>query len=198
MLIEKIDNQLNKKKFQRRHAGKVVMVSGASSGIGKALAIELLNRGFCVSLAARRDEIIISYLRELFPEEVCEKRCFVMRTDVSKEEDCKNWVEETYRRFGRIDVLINNAGISMRGLFEECNLDVLRRLVDVNFWGVTYCTHYALKYLLETKGSVVGVSSIAGYQPLPGRTAYSASKAAMQGLLTNIRIENRKKGLHVL
>ncbi|MDE6307378.1 MAG: SDR family NAD(P)-dependent oxidoreductase, partial [Bacteroidales bacterium] len=70
MLIEKIDNQLNKKKFQRRHAGKVVMVSGASSGIGKALAIELLNRGFCVSLAARRDEIIISYLRELFPEEV--------------------------------------------------------------------------------------------------------------------------------
>ena len=198
MLIEKIDNQLNKKKFQRRHAGKVVMVSGASSGIGKALAIELLNRGFNVSLAARRDEIIIDYLRALYPAEVCEKRCFVMRTDVSKEEDCKNWVEETYRRFGRIDVLINNAGISMRGLFEECNLDVLRRLVDVNFWGVTYCTHYALKYLLESKGSVVGVSSIAGYQPLPGRTAYSASKAAMQGLLTNIRIENRKKGLHVL
>ncbi len=198
MLIERIDNQLNKKKFQRRHEGKVVMVSGASSGIGKALAIELLNRGFSVSLAARREDVIEDYLRALFPEEVRAKRCFVMRTDVSKEEDCKNWVEATHAHFGRIDVLINNAGISMRGLFEECNLDVLRRLVDVNFWGVTYCTHYALKYLVEAKGSVVGVSSIAGYQPLPGRTAYSASKAAMQGLLTNIRIENRKKGLHVL
>lgn len=111
------------------------MVSGASSGIGKALAIELLKRGFNVSLAARREEIITDYLRDLFPEEVCEQRCLVVKTDVSREEDCKNWVETTYKHFGRIDILINNAGISMRGLFEECNLDVLRRLVDVNFWG---------------------------------------------------------------
>lgn len=198
MLTERIDSQLNKEKFLRSHIGKVVMVSGASSGIGKALAIELLKRNFIVSLAARRAGLIEEYLQMEFSEDVIKDRTLVVKTDVSLESDCKQWVEKTHKCFGRIDILINNAGVSMRGLFEDCNIAVLKRLMDVNFWGVTYCTHYALNYLLENKGSLVGVSSIASYQPLPGRTAYSASKSAMQGLLKNVRIENRKKGLHVL
>lgn len=177
---------------------KVAMVSGASSGIGKALSLEFLKLGYRVSLAARRDYLIAEFLRENLSESEIESRCLIVKTDVSREEDCKRWVEQTVGKFGRIDILVNNAGISMRGLFSECKLDVLRRLMDVNFWGTTYCSHYAIEYLLQSKGSLVGISSIAGYQSLPGRAAYSASKAAIQGLLKTIRIENRKKGLHVL
>ena len=100
--------------------------------------------------------------------------------------------------YGKIDILINNAGISMRALFEDVDLNVLRRLMDTNFWGTVYCSKFALPHLLESKGSLVGISSIAGYKGLPGRTGYSSSKFAIQGLLEVIRIENRKEGLHVL
>jgi short-subunit dehydrogenase len=86
----------------------------------------------------------------------------------------------------------------MRALFGEVDLDVIRRLMETNFWGTVYCSKYALPHLLKTRGSLVGVSSVAGYKGLPGRTGYSASKFAMQGLLEVIRIENLKKGLHVL
>ena len=86
----------------------------------------------------------------------------------------------------------------MRALFEEVDLSVIHELMDVNFWGTVYCTKYALPYLLKEKGSVVGVSSVAGFKGLPGRTAYSASKFAMEGFLEALRIENRPKSLHVL
>ena len=88
--------------------------------------------------------------------------------------------------------------MSMRAIFEKTDLAVIHRLMDVNFWGTVYCTKYALPWLLKSKGSLVGVSSIAGYKGLPGRTGYSASKFAMQGFLETLRIENIKKGLHVL
>jgi len=122
----------------------------------------------------------------------------VVSADVSVEEDCKRLIKEAVDKFGTVDILINNAGISMRALFEEVDLSVLKQVMDINFWGTVYCTKYALPYLLKQKGSVVGVSSIAGYKGLPGRTGYSASKFAMQGLLETLRIENIKKGLHVL
>ena len=105
---------------------------------------------------------------------------------------------ETIKNFGRIDILINNAGISMRALFKDVELNVLKRLMDVNFWGAVYCTKYALPYLQASKGSVVGISSIAGFIGLPGRTGYSASKFALHGFLETLRIENLKTGLHVL
>lgn len=175
--------------------GKVVVITGASSGIGRALAIEYAKRGANVVMAARSIDKLIElseYLQQFSVE------TFMVKTDVSIEEDCKLLIAETVKKFNRIDVLINNAGISMRALFENTELLVLKQLIDVNFWGTVYCTKYALPYLLQSKGSVVGVSSIAGYQGLPGRTGYSASKFAMQGFLEVIRIENRKKGLHVL
>ena len=177
---------------------KVAMVSGASSGIGKALAAEFLKRGYRVSLSARRDQLIEEYLGKLLSPQEKQDRCLVVKTDVTREEDCREWVRKTVGKFGRIDLMVNNAGISMRGLFAECDPDVFRRLMDVNFWGTTYCSYHALPYLIDSKGSLVGISSIAGYQSLPGRSAYSASKAALQGLLKTIRIENRKKGLHVM
>jgi NAD(P)-dependent dehydrogenase (short-subunit alcohol dehydrogenase family) len=125
-------------------------------------------------------------------------RVLPVKADVSVEEECKELIRKTVEQYGRIDILINNAGITMRALFEEVDLDVLRKLMDTNFWGTVYCSKFAIPYLLMSKGSLVGVSSIAGYKGLPGRTGYSSSKFAIQGLLEVIRIENMKKGLHVL
>ena len=119
-------------------------------------------------------------------------------TDVTKVEDCQKLIETAVDTFGGIDVLICNAGISMRALFDDLDLSVLHRLMDVNFWGTVYCTKFALPYLQQSKGSLVGISSVAGIHGLPGRTGYSASKFAMTGFLETVRIENLKKGLHVM
>lgn len=174
---------------------KVIIITGASSGIGRALAIEAGRRGALLVLGARNREKLDD-LSGLLTKESVEH--IVVATDVSVENDCKNLVLNAVEEFGRVDVLVNNAGISMRALFRDLDLDVIRNLMDVNFWGTVYCTKHALPYLLESKGSVVGVSSIAGYKGLPGRTGYSASKFAMHGFLETLRIENLKTGLHVL
>ncbi|WP_430809429.1 MULTISPECIES: SDR family oxidoreductase [unclassified Carboxylicivirga] len=174
---------------------KVIIITGASSGIGLACAREFAQRGAKLALAARSAEKLITIEQELKSNGT---EVLSVKTDVSAEEDCKHLVSETLRAYGRIDVLINNAGISMRAAFEDVELSVLKQLMDVNFWGTVYCTKYALPALLESKGSVVGVSSIAGFIGLPGRTGYSASKFAMHGFLETIRVENLKKGLHVL
>lgn len=172
---------------------RVVIITGASSGIGKALAREYAARGVKLALGARRTELLQGIKSE-FPD----TEILTLKTDVSSEADCRHLIEETVRVFGRIDVLINNAGISMRAVFEEVDLSVIRQLMDVNFYGTVYCSKFALPYLLKTKGSLVGVISIAGYVGLPGRTGYSASKFAVRGFLDTVRIENQKKGLHVL
>jgi short-subunit dehydrogenase len=174
---------------------KIVIVTGASSGIGEACALAFAAEGCHVVLAARNKDSLLEVAA------ACEKKgvkTLVVQTDVAIEEDCKQLIAQTLKTFGQIDILINNAGMSMRALFEDTEISVLKKLMDVNFWGTVYCTKYALPYLLKTKGSVVGISSIAGYKGLPGRTGYSASKFAMNGFLEVIRIENMKKGLHVL
>lgn len=176
-----------------RMKDKIVIITGASSGIGKALAHEFAARGAKLVLGARRLDLLERLKEDLSPAEVV-----ICQTDVSVEADCRRLVEEAVARYGRVDVLVNNAGISMRAIFDEVELDVLRRLMDVNFWGTVYCTKYALPYLLQSKGSVVGVISIAGFVGLPGRTGYAASKFAIRGFLDTLRVENLKKGLHVL
>ncbi len=150
--------------------------------------------GARLSLAARSEdklEEIVSRLGE-------KAEVIAVRTDVSLEEDCRNLIERTVERFGRIDILINNAGLSMRAMFKDCDLSVIKRLMDVNFWGTVFCTKYALPYLLESGGSVVGVISIAGFAGLPGRTGYSSSKYAVRGFLDTLRIEHLYDGLHVM
>ena len=174
---------------------KVVIITGASSGIGKALALECAKRGAKLSLAARSSGTLESLASELRSGG---SEVLITVADVSVEGDCKLLIDRTVEKYGRIDILINNAGISMRALFDEVDLSVIRTLMDTNFWGTVYCSRFAIPYLLASKGSLVGVSSIAGYKGLPGRTGYSASKFAMHGLLEVIRIENMKKGLHVL
>jgi short-subunit dehydrogenase len=172
---------------------KTVIITGASSGIGQALAREYASRGYRLSLGARRIDRLES-LKNEFPQ--CEILC--VQTDVSQENDCRNLIQQTTDRFGEIDILINNAGISMRALFEEVDLKVFKQLMDVNFYGTVYCTKFALPWLLKSKGSLVGVISIAGHVGLPARSAYAASKFAVRGFLDTLRIENLHKGLHVL
>jgi short-subunit dehydrogenase len=172
---------------------KVVVITGASSGIGKALAEKYASEGWNLALAARRIERL-QELEKQFPQ----IEILTVKTDVTIESDCKNLIEKTIEKFGRIDILINNAGISMRAVLENLDLEVIRKVMDVNFWGTVYCTKYALPWLLKSKGSLVGVISVGGYVGLPGRSGYSASKFAMRGFLDSVRIENRRSGLHVL
>ena len=173
---------------------KVIIVTGASSGIGLAAAKLFVSLNAKVVMAARS----LEKLEQIKAEMPDSANVLCVKTDVAVEDDCKNLIQKTVETFGRIDVLINNAGISMRAMFSDLDLDVIRRLMDTNFWGTVYCTKYALPYLLESKGSVVGVISTAGYLGLPGRTGYSASKFAIRGFLSTLRVEHRYDGLHVM
>ncbi len=174
---------------------KVVVITGASSGIGKALAYEFGTKKAIVVLAARNLAGLEEIVADLSSLGV---KALAVKTDVTVENDCRNLVEKTVEHFDRIDILINNAGISMRALFIDLQLDVMRRLMDTNYWGTVYCTKYAMPYLLKSGGSLVGVISIGGYIGMPGRSAYAASKFAVRGFLDTVRVENRKTGLHVL
>ncbi len=181
-----------------RMTDKVVLITGGSSGIGRALAIAFAHSGAAVAFTGR-DASGLETTRQLVSAATQDVgRTLAIRADVSVPVDCQRAVAETVAAFGRLDVLVNNAGISMRALFEDVDTIVLRRLMEVNFFGTVETTKAALPHLLATRGSVVGVSSIAGYRGLPGRTGYSASKFAMHGFLEALRTELRPRGVHVL
>jgi len=175
---------------------KTIIITGASSGIGLALARVLAKEGANLVLGARKYVTLCEIAQQLEYEN--KVKVIAVQCDVSKEEDCKQLIDQALLTFKKIDILINNAGVSMRALFRDLDLSVLKDLMDVNFWGAVYCTKYALSSLLDNKGSVIGVSSIAGYRGLPGRSGYSASKFAMNGFMESLRVENLKTGLHVM
>jgi dehydrogenase/reductase SDR family protein 7B len=174
---------------------KVVIITGGSSGIGRALAEVFGQHGSKILITGRNAvdlQEAVNHLRKTGID------AHGFASDVSKEEDNRNMAAEALRLFGRIDILINNAGISMRALFEEVEMDVVRRVMDINFYGVLFATKYCLPEILKNKGSVIGISSVAGYRGLPGRTGYSASKFALNGFLEVLRTEMLKKGVHVM
>ena len=175
---------------------KVCIITGASSGIGKALAYEYASRGYQISISARREDILRGVATDI--ESKFATTVLAITADVSKEEDCLRIINETIEHFGQIDILINNAGISQRALLNDLPIESLKEVMGVNYWGTVYCTKFALEHLLKTKGSVVAVSSISGFTPLPARTAYCSSKYAVHGFLESLRIENMKTGLHVM
>lgn len=174
---------------------QVIIITGASSGIGKACAYEFSKKGGKVVLAARNEDRLHEISDEIIQNG---GDALVVQTDVRIEKDCRRLVNRTIERFGKIDILINNAGISMRAAFADMELSVMKEVMDTNFYGAVFCTKYALPFLLQQKGLVIGVSSISGLTPLPGRTAYVASKHALDGFLNTLRIENMRKGLRVL
>ncbi len=172
---------------------KVVVITGASSGIGKALAEACLQKGALVAVCARNLDKLNEMLARFSASQL-----FVYKADVGIEEDCKAFIEAVTAKWGRIDCLVNNAGISMRALFEDADLNVIKELMQINFWGTVYCTKYAVPSIIKQNGIIVGVSSIAGYRGLPGRTGYSASKFAMQGFLEALRTELLHTGAQVM
>lgn len=174
-------------------AGKTFIVTGGTDGIGKALCLQLLEAKANVITCGRSTEKI-----EALKAEIKAPGFLVLRLDVSKEEDCRQLVADTLTTFGRIDCLINNAGISMRSEFRDADLEVFRKVMDINYFGTIYCTKYALESIIANKGTVVAVSSIAGYRGLPGRSGYSASKFAVNGWMEALRTELLETGVNVM
>lgn len=172
---------------------KVVVITGGTDGIGKALVDAMIKAGAKVATCARSHDKIYNLQMEYTNVMLHAESC-----DVSKEQDCRRFIESTIETFGGIDILINNAGISMHALVNDMDVDVVRKVMDINFFGAVYCTKFALPSILARKGTVVGVSSIAGYRGLPGRSGYSASKFALQGWLESLRTEMVESGVHVM
>ncbi|HVI75909.1 MAG TPA: SDR family oxidoreductase [Anaeromyxobacteraceae bacterium] len=173
----------------------VVVLTGASSGIGRALALELAKEGARLVLAARN----LSALETVAGECRARGACAVAHeTDVAEKEQCRELVERAVAEHGRIDTVVHNAGVSMWARFDEiADLGILDRLMRVNYFGPVYLTYYALPWLERSRGRIVAISSVAGVTGYPTRCGYSASKHALVGFFDTLRIELAPKGITV-
>lgn len=174
---------------------KVVIITGGSSGIGKALAERFGEEGSRILITGRNKQGLDITVNELRKRNI---DIHGFQADVSNEHDNQAMASEAVRIFGTIDILINNAGISMRALFSEVDMEVVKKVMDINFYGALYATKYCLPEIKKNRGSIVGISSIAGFLGLPGRTGYSSSKFALNGFLGVLRTELLDTGVHVL
>ncbi|MEQ8360298.1 MAG: SDR family oxidoreductase [Cytophagales bacterium] len=174
---------------------KVVIITGGSSGIGKGCAEVFGKNGYSVFITGRNPEKLEEAIADLIAKDISANG---LACDVSQFEDNEKMFEACMKVFGRVDGLINNAGISMRALFSKTEVEVIERLMQINFFGTVYATKVCVDEIIKNDGFLVGVSSIAGYRGLPGRTGYSASKFAMQGFLESLRTELYKSKVNVL
>jgi NAD(P)-dependent dehydrogenase (short-subunit alcohol dehydrogenase family) len=173
---------------------KVALITGASSGIGRAAALRLAGHGVRVAMAARGSaalEEAASEARRLGTE------ALVVPTDVTEPEQCRTTVSTTVERFGRLDLLLCAAGVSLRARFQETDLGAMERLMRVNFFGTLYPTYHAVAAIKATRGSLVAISSLVGKRGTPTYAIYSASKFAVQGLYESLRLELAADGVHV-
>ena len=175
-------------------ANKVALITGASSGIGRATAIRLAERGVAVALAARTTSALDEVVREI---EQHGGKAIAVPTDVTDPEQCRLAVERTVEQFGRLDILLCSAGVSMRSLFEKTDLAAIADLMQVNFFGTLYPTYHAIPHVKQSKGSLIAVSSLVGKRGTPTYAVYGASKFAVQGLYESLRLELAPDGIHV-
>jgi short-subunit dehydrogenase len=173
--------------------GKIVVITGGSDGIGKALVQQFLALGAKVATCARNESKLA-----LLEQENPSSNLFTAQVDVSNSLEVEAFVNTIIAKWNGIDILINNAGISMRALVQDTSYATLQQVMDINFWGTVYCTKTALSSIQKNKGVIVGVSSIAGYRGLPGRSGYSASKFALNGWLEALKTELYGSGTHVM
>ncbi|TDQ18429.1 short-subunit dehydrogenase [Algoriphagus boseongensis] len=178
-----------------RFKNQVVIITGATSGIGEACAEVFGREGAKIAITGRNPEKLQKSLANLQSKGI---EAIAILADAASEKDNQKIAEDTLKHFGKIDILINNAGIGMRALFQDMDLEVFHKVMDTNFWGTVYATKYCLPEILKSKGSIIGISSINGYRGTPARTAYTASKFAMNGFFESLRTEVMKKGVHVL
>ena len=174
---------------------KVVIITGGTSGIGKALAFEFGVKGSKIVITGRNQDALHDTAMQLREKGV---DVLPVLADVTSADDNRMMADKAVATYQRIDVLINNAGISMRAIFEEVDPEVIRKVMDINFYGAVYATKACLREIIRNKGSIVGISSIAGFRGLPARTGYSASKFALNGFLEALRTELLNSGVHVL
>ncbi|MCW3092696.1 MAG: family oxidoreductase [Ferruginibacter sp.] len=172
---------------------KVVAITGGSEGIGKALVDALIPLGAKIATCGRNQDKLYN-----LQVQYSNHMLHAIVADVSRYDDCKYFINSTIETYGGIDILINNAGISMRALLKDAEVDVIKKVMDINFFGTVYCTKLALNSIIERKGTIVGVSSVAGYRGLPGRSGYSASKFAVNGWLEAVRTELLDTGVNVM
>jgi short-subunit dehydrogenase len=178
----------------------VTIITGGSDGIGAEMGRQLAQRhgkGIALVLAGRSQDkldAVAAQCRSAGAQALC------MAMDVAREGDCRELVARAVREFGRLDTLVNNAGMSAQALFEDVRAEDLhwyRDLMEVNFWGAVWCTHAALPHLKQSQGRIAAVSSLAGLLGVPGRTAYSATKFAMAGFFEALRAELKPRGVSV-
>lgn len=175
---------------------KTIVLTGASAGIGRSLALSLAQQSANLVLAARNQAALEETVAACTDQG---GKAIAVLTDVTQPEACQRVIEKAGAVFGQIDVLINNAGISMLTRFDEItDLSILEQVMQVNYLGAVYCTHYALPYLKASRGLLVAISSLCGKTAVPTRTGYVASKHAMQGFFDTLRIELRGSGVDVL
>ena len=172
-----------------------VIITGASSGIGRQLALQLADQGARLALAARNAPSLQTIAEE------CQRRggrAIAIPTDVTDQKQCQNLIENTLAAYGRIDTLINNAGVSMRASLEQVeDLSVFEQIIRVNYLGSVYCTYFALPYLKKTRGRIGVLGSLTSKTGVPSRSGYAASKHALEGFFDSLRIELAGSGVTV-
>ncbi|XP_058226432.1 11-beta-hydroxysteroid dehydrogenase-like 2 isoform X1 [Rhododendron vialii] len=188
ILLFKISSSILRSVFSENVSEKVVLITGASSGIGKHLAYEYAKGGACLVLVARRQkqlQEVACKARQLGSPDV-----IIETGDVSKVEDCKQFVDAALNHFGRLDHLVNNAGIGPVCMFEDAtNVDDFAPIMNINFWGSVYCTHFAIPHLRKSRGKIVVIASIVQLRPIPRVSIYSASKGALVSFYETLRVE---------
>lgn len=176
---------------------KVVIITGASEGIGRSLSFMFAQRKAKIVVCARNEARLNELKAEI--ESVFGAHVVVVPADLTDKAACKGLIEQTLEAYGRIDVLVNNAGRTMWTPFEEIrDLSMFEQIMDLNYLASVYCTYYALPYLKKTKGRIVGIASVAGLTGVPCRTAYAASKHAMFGFFDSLRVELKDTGVSVI
>jgi NAD(P)-dependent dehydrogenase (short-subunit alcohol dehydrogenase family) len=174
--------------------GKVVLITGASSGIGRATALRLAGHGARVAVAARTASALAEVADEISR---AGGQALPVTADVTDAQQCRAAVDATVERFGRLDVLICSAGVSLRAPFADCDVSVMERVIRTNFLGTLFATYHALPHVRQARGSLVAVSSLTGKRGVPSYAAYGAAKSAVQGLYESLRLELAPAGVHV-
>jgi NAD(P)-dependent dehydrogenase (short-subunit alcohol dehydrogenase family) len=175
-------------------ADKVILITGGSSGIGRATALRLAEIGARVVVAARNEQALAETAAQAAARG---GQALAVPTDVTDPEQCRRAVQAAVDRFGRLDVLLCSAGLSMRAYFANSRLEPMERVMRVNFFGTLYATHYALPHVRRWRGSLVAMSSLTGKRAVPSYAIYGASKFAVAGLYDSLRLELARDGVHV-
>ena len=176
------------------YLNKTVIVTGSSRGLGKVVAYQALQSGGNVILHGRGTE---DALDDYFKDQIAKGKAFYVSGDIEQMETAEQLVSAAIERFGSLDVLINNAGISNKGAFLETRISVVNQVIQTNLMAVLQLTHLALPHIVQSKGSILFVSSLAAFVGLPGYLPYSVSKMALRAVSESLGIELKKQGVHV-